>query len=95
MTDKREISRRQWEQELIDRQDNITRKYPKTFFYHYIEGPGSIVSLLRLGLGIVLLAFGARVFPTTVPASIAVAILAIAFGIYFFITAFDWKDSRK
>jgi len=95
MTNKREKSRREWEQEIVARQQNVTpADYPEGAHYAKIEGIPGIVSQVRFWLGIVLIAVGVSMIPSTTSAGKAVAAFTFAAGLFVAITAMRWKDTR-
>ena len=95
MTNRREKSRREWEQEIAARQRNITpADYPEGVHYAKIEGIPGIISQVRFWLGIVLLAMGVSFIRSTTSAAKTVAAFAIAAGLFVTITAMRWKDTR-
>jgi hypothetical protein len=95
MTDKREKSRQEWEQEIVSRQQNITpADFPEGVHYAKIEGIPGIISQVRFWLGIVLLAIGVNFIRSSTSAAKAVAAFAIAAGLFVTITAMRWKDTR-
>ena len=95
MTNKREKSRREWEQEIVARQQNITpADYPEGMHYARIKGIPGIVSQVRFWLGIVLIAVGGSMIGSTASAGKVVAAFTLAAGLFVTITAMRWKDTR-
>jgi hypothetical protein len=97
MSNKREKSRQQWEQEIQARQRNITpADYPEGLHYVRADHLPKIVSQRRFWVGIVLIAVGVSVFRSTIPAGVAVvvAIVAVVAGLCLTITAMRLNDKR-
>lgn len=95
MTDKREKSREEWEQELVDRQQNITpADYANGLHYARIPGLPKIVSLGKFLLGSVLGSIGVRALINLPLMFAPLAVLAVAAGLYLFITSIRWKKSQ-
>jgi hypothetical protein len=94
MSNKREKSRRQWEQEIQVREQNITpADYPEGLHYVRADGLPKIVSQGRFWLGIVVMAVSASVFRSAVPAGVAVASIAgVVIGLSLTITAMRLND---
>jgi len=84
---------RQWEQEIIARQKNVTpADFPEGLHYARIGGLPRIISQLRFWIGIVLSAVGLSVSRSSVPVGLAVA--AVVCGLGLAITAMRWKNAR-
>jgi hypothetical protein len=84
MSNKREKSQQQWEQQIRARQQNVTpADYPEGLHYARVDGLPKIVSQWRFWLGIVLIAVGASVFRFSIPAGVSV----IAAGLCLTVTA--------
>lgn len=96
MSNKREKSRRQWEQEIQARQQNITpADYPEGLHYVRADGLPKIVSQGRFWLGIVVMTVSASVFRSAVPVGVAiVAVAGIAAGLCLTITAMRLNHKR-
>jgi len=97
MSNKREKSRQQWEQEIQARQRNITpADYPEGLHYVRADHLPKIVSQGRFWGGIVLIAMGVSVFRSTISAGIAVVvgIAGVAAGSCLAITAMRLNDKR-
>jgi len=93
MTDKREESRQRWEQEIHDRQQNVTpADYPEGLRYARVEGIPRIASKVRFWIGIVLTAVGVSTLRSMIPEGAAIA--SIAVGLYVAITAMRWNDRQ-
>ena len=84
MSNKREKSRQQREQEIRARQQNITpADYPEGLHYARVDGLPKVVSQWRFRFGIALIAVGVSVFRSSIPAGIA----GIAAGLCLTVTA--------
>ena len=96
MSDKREKSRRQWEQEIQARQQNITpADYPEGLHYVRADGLPKIVSQGRFWLGIAVMTLSASVFRSAVPAGIAVvAVAVVVIGLCITLTAMRLDKKR-
>ena len=96
MSNKREKSRRQWEQEIQARQQNITpADYPEGLHYVRADGLPKVVSQGRFWLGIVVMAVSASVFRSAIPTGAAVAAAAgVVIGSCLTITAMRLNDKR-
>jgi len=97
MSNKREKSRRRWEQEIQARQQNITpADYPEGLHYVRADHLPKIVSQGRFWVGIVLIAVGVSVFRSTIPAGVAVVVgvAGVAAGLCLTITAMRLNDKR-
>lgn len=96
MSNKRERSRRQWEQGIQARQQNIIpADYPEGLHYVRADGLPRIVSQGRFWLGIVVMTVSASVFRSAIPAGVAVAAVAgVAAGVCITITAMRWNNKR-
>lgn len=97
MSNKREKSRRQWEQEILARQRNITpADYPEGLHYVRADHLPKIVSQGRFWVGIVLIAVGVSVFRSTLPAGVAVivGIAGVAAGLFLVITVMRLNDKQ-
>ena len=93
MSNKREKSRRQWEQEIQARQQNITpADYPEGLHYVRADGLPKVVSQGRFWLGIVVTAVSASVFRSAIPTGAAVA--GVVSGLCLTITAMRLNDKR-
>jgi hypothetical protein len=94
MSNRREKSREEWEQELVNRQQNLLPPYfPEGMHYvRLVRGP-KIISLWRLLLAAVLLRVGFLLFSFTAALSATFAVATIAAGLYFATTAIRWKDA--
>ena len=97
MSNKREKSRQQWEQEIQARQRNITpADYPEGLHYVRADHLPKIVSQGRFWVGVVLIAVGVSVFRSTIPAGVAVVVgvAGVAAGLCLTITAMRLNDKR-
>jgi hypothetical protein len=97
MSNKREKSRRQWEEGIQARQRNITpADYPEGLHYVRADHLPEIVSQGRFWIGIALIAVGISVFRSTIPAGVAVVvgIVGVAAGLCLSITAMRLNDKR-
>jgi hypothetical protein len=96
MSNKREKSRRRWEQEIQARQQNITpADYPEGLHYVRADGLPKIVSQGRFWLGIVVTTVSASVFRSVIPAGVAVAAVAGAvIGLCLTVTSMRLNDKR-
>jgi hypothetical protein len=84
MSNRREKARQQWEEEIRARQQNVTpADYPEGLHYARAGGIPKIISQWRFWLGIVLIAVGASLFPSSIPTGVA----GIAAGLFITITA--------
>jgi hypothetical protein len=90
MTDKREGSKEQWEQEIRARQQNIApADYPEGLCYVRGDHLPKIVSQARFRLGIALIAVG-----IAAPIPIGVAVAAVASGVLVTITSMRLNKKR-
>ena len=85
--DKREQSRQQWEQEIMERQHNVTPAEQLRTAHHVAKsGAGAPIvnfaHLARLVLGAALLALALRFFSSGSPYSTALGVVALAAGCY-------------
>jgi len=97
MSNKREKSRQQWEQEIRARQQNvIPADYPEGLHYVRVDHLPKIISQGRFWLGIVLIALGVSVLRSTIPAGVAVVvgIAGVAAGLCLTITAMRLNNQR-
>jgi len=86
MSDKRERSRQQWEQESQARQQNVTpADYPEGLHYVRADGLPKIISQVRFWAGIVLVVVGASALRSEV--SLGFAVVGIAIGLCLTITS--------
>lgn len=79
-------SREEWEQELWEKQLNITPGQSRRAISQIESGgPGetfNTLGLIRLVLGIILLALGVTAFSWKVPYSSVIAVTAVVVGLY-------------
>ena len=93
MSNKRERSRQQWEQEIQARQQNVTpADYSEGLHYVRANGPPKIVSHVRFWLGIVLVVMAASAFRSAIP--VGVAVVGIAAGSCLTITSMRLNNKR-
>jgi len=93
MSNKREKSRQQWEQEIRARQQNVTpADYPEGLHYVRADGLPKIVSQVRFWLGIVLIVVGVSAFRSAMP--VGVAVVGIAAGSCLSITSMRLNNKR-
>ena len=79
-------SREEWEQELWEKQLNLTPgRSRRPIFLTKSGGPGetfNTLGLIRLVVGIILLALGITAFSWKVPHSLAIALTAVVVSLY-------------
>jgi hypothetical protein len=94
MGNKRERSQQKWEQGILARQRNITpADYPEGLRYVRADYLPKIVSQGRFWGGIVLIAVGVSLVPSTIPTAVAVVagIASVAAGLFLSVTAMRLK----
>jgi hypothetical protein len=93
MTNEREKSRHEWEQEIVARQQNVTpADYSEGLHYVRAKHLPHITSQVRFWIGIVLIAVGVRMFPTNSDAQAGFGACSFLAGLCLAITAMRFKD---